>query len=195
VTGAEENAGFYSAIRFVTDPKLSWADADYLAPGLLYGAPHTRATAPGGSLSYNAKCFSIREDYLEAPMFGLSFRDGHWAAVMDMAPRGDTTQAETTAQAATPIIDERLQFGGLGARVVSNGGIEFGFWLPGKTNEFSGGFGFGGRPATPVIPVVRRRYNPVKGFFRRIIRSGSVSVRATPSAGWNAQRGAGHGKR
>ena len=57
VTGAEENAGFYSAIRLVTDPKTSWADADYLAPGLLYGEPHTRASAPGGSLYYNARHF------------------------------------------------------------------------------------------------------------------------------------------
>jgi len=189
VTGAEDKAGFYSAIRLVTDPKISWADADYLAPGLLYGAPHTRGTAPGGSLYYNAKRFSMREDYLEAPMFGLSFRDGNWAAVMDMAPRGDTIQAETTAPAATPIIDERLQFGALGAREVPQGGVEFGFWLPGTTNEFSGGFGFGGGPATPVTPVVRRRYNPVKAGFTQSYQIGfrfgqGDSFRAMERAAW-----------
>lgn len=172
VTGAEENAGFFSAIRLVTDPKLSWPDADYLAPGLLYGEPHTRASAPGGSLFYNARFFSIREDYLSAPLFGLSFRDGNWAAVMDLAPKGDTTQAETTAQATTPIIDERLQFGALGAREVPQGGVEFGFWLPGTTNEFSGGFGFGGRPATPVTALVRHRYNPVKAGFSQSYQVG-----------------------
>ena len=165
VTGAEENAGFYSAIRLVTEPKFSWPDADYFAPGLLYGAPHTRATAPGGSAYYNARLFSIREDYLPAPVFGLSFRNGRWVAVMDSAPRGDTTQEETTAQATAPIIDEQLLFGALGAREVPEGGVEFGFWLPGTTNEFSGGFGFGGRPATPITSVVRRRYNPVKAGF------------------------------
>jgi hypothetical protein len=165
VTGAEDKAGFYSAIRFVTAPELSWPDADYLAPGLLYGEPHTRATAPGGSLPYNARRISIREDYLSAPIFGLSFRNGRWVAVMDLAPRGDTTQAETTAPATTPIIDEQLEFGALGAREVQEGGVEFGFWLPGTTNEFSGGSGFGGRPATPVTTLVRRRYNPVKAGF------------------------------
>jgi hypothetical protein len=189
VIGAEDKAGFYSAIRFVTGPEISWADADYLAPGLLYGAPHTRASAPGGSLSYNAKRFSMREDYLEAPLFGLSFRDGNWAAVMDMAPRGDTTQAETTAQAATPIIDERLQFGALGAREVPEGGVEFGFWLPGTTNEFSGGFGFGGGPATPITPVVRRRYNPVKAGFTQSYQVGfrfgqGASFRAMQHSAW-----------
>ena len=106
-----------------------------------------------------------REDYLEAPLFGLSFRDGNWIAVMDTAPRGDTTQAETTAPASTPIIDEHLQFGALGASELPEGGVEFGFWLPGTTNEFSGGFGFGGSPATPTAPVVRRRYNPIQTGF------------------------------
>ncbi len=163
VTAAENNAGFYSAIRFVTERKLAWTDAEYMAPGLLYGDPHTSPSAPGGSLHYRAKRFSIREDYLPAPIFALSFRDGNWAAVMDMAPRGDTTQAETTAPAAMPMIDERLQFGALGAREVPEGGVEFGFWLPGTTNEFSGGFG-GGRGA-PSAPVVRRRYHPVKAGF------------------------------
>jgi hypothetical protein len=170
VTGEENSAGFYSAIRLVTEPKLAWTDADYLAPGLLYGDPHTSASAPGGSLHYRAKRFSIREDHLPAPIFALSFRDGRWAAVMDMAPRGDTTQAETTAPAATPIIDECLQFGALGAREVPEGGVEFGFWLPGTTNEFSGGFE-GGRGA-PSAPVVRRRYHPVKAGFSQSYQVG-----------------------
>jgi Highly conserved protein containing a thioredoxin domain len=172
VAAAEENAGFYSAIKLVTAPQVTFADADYMAPGLLYGAPHTRGTAPGGSLSYNAKKFSIREDYLPAPLFGLSFRDGRWVSVLDMEPHGDTTKAETAAQAGAPIIDERIQFGALGARELPKGGIEFGFWLPGTTDEFSGGFGFGGRPAAPVTPIVRRRYHPVKTGFAQTYKIG-----------------------
>jgi hypothetical protein len=172
VTGTEDKAGFLSAIRLSTTPTLTWPDADYFAPGLLYGEPRTRATAPGGSLHYSARRFSIREDELPAPIFGLSFRDGRWAAVMDLAPRGDTSQAETTAQATTPIIDEELRFGALGAREVPGGGVDFGFWLPGTTNEFSGGFGFGGRPATPVTSLVRRRYNPVKAGFSQSYQVG-----------------------
>jgi hypothetical protein len=165
VTGAEDNAGFYSAIRLSTAPAVAWTDIEYLAPGLLYGEPHTSPSAPGGSLNYRAKRFSIREDWLPAPIFALSFRDGRWAAVMDTAPRGDTTQAETTARAATPIIDERIQFGALGARELPKGGVEFGFWLPGTTDEFSGGFGFGSGRGTPSAPVARRRYHPVKAGF------------------------------
>jgi hypothetical protein len=165
VAGAEDNAGFYSAIRLVTASTVKWEDLNYLVPGLLYGEPHTSAGAPGGSLNYGAKRFSIREDWLAAPLFGISFRDGAWAAVLDPAPRGDTTQAETTAPAATPIVDERIQFGALGVRGLPEGGVELAFWLPGATNEFSGGFGFEGSRGTPSAPVVRRRYHPVKEGF------------------------------
>jgi hypothetical protein len=165
VTGAEANAGFYSAIRLSTAPGLAWPDADYLAPGLLYGDPsYDGDISPGGVLNYRAKRFSIREDLLSAPLFALSFRDGHWAAVLDLAPRGDTIMAETTATATTPVIDERIQFGALGAREVPQGGIEFGFWLPGTTNEYTGG-------ASPA-PVVRRRYHPVKTGFSQSYQVG-----------------------
>jgi hypothetical protein len=159
VTGSEAGAGFFSAIRLATAKALTWSDADYLVPGLLYGEPHTSPWAPGGTLSFGAKRLSIREDHLSAPMLALSFRNGTWAAVMDPVPRGDTTQAETTAPAATPLVDARLQFGALGAREIPEGGIEFGFWLPGTTQEFTGGFGVS--RGMPSVPVVRRRCHPV----------------------------------
>ena len=93
---------------------------DYLAPGLLYGDPsHDGDSSPGGVLNYRARRFEIREDLMSAPLFALSFRDGRWVAVLDPAPRGDTTWTETTAPATKPIIDERIQFGALGAREVS----------------------------------------------------------------------------
>jgi hypothetical protein len=172
VTSPENDAGFYSGIWLATGRELSWTDAKFLAPGLLYGQPHTRATAPGGSASYDARRFSIREDYLPAPLFGLSLSNGYWAAVMDLAPRGDTTQAETTAPATKPVIDQRLQFGALGAQEVHGGGVALGFWFPGTTTEFAGGSGFGGGPSTPIVPVVRRRYHPVKTGFSQTYRIG-----------------------
>lgn len=161
VIGTENEAGFCSAIRLSTEPTVKWEDANYLAPGLLYGDPtFGGGSSPGGTMHYDAKRFSIREDLLSAPMFALSFHDGNWAAVMDLAPNGATTDNESYAPATTPVIDERIQFGALGAREVSNGGVEFGFWLPGTTDEFSGGFGGG-----LTTPLVRRRYNPVKDGF------------------------------
>ena len=140
VTGSIDSAGFYSAVKLLTEPSVKWEEVKYLIPGLLYGEPHTRANAPGGSLYYNTKHFSIREDYLSAPLLGLSLKDGNWAAVLDLDPNGATTQTETTAPATTPIIDEQIQFGALGAQEVSNGGIEVGFCLPGTTLRVPGWF-------------------------------------------------------
>ena len=160
VTAAEENAGFYSAIKITSAPTVKWEDATYLVPGLLYGdASHAGGGSPSSIANYRAKRLAIREDYLSAPILGALFQDGNWAAVMDPAPRGDTTQAETTANASRPIVDERLQFGALGARELREGGLEIGFWLPGTTNEIGGGRG------APGGPVTRRRYHPVKAEF------------------------------
>jgi hypothetical protein len=171
VADAEDNAGFYSAIRLSTASTVQWEDANYFAPDVLYADPsHDGDNSPGGTANYRAKRFTIREDQMSAPLFALLLRDGNWAAVLDLAPRGDTTLAETTAPASTPVIDERIQFGALGARGMPEGGVEFGFWLPGTTIESGGGFGIrGGATATPVV---RRRYHPVKVGFSQSYQVG-----------------------
>jgi hypothetical protein len=165
VTGTLENAGFYSAVSLTIEPNVKWEDADYLAPGIIYGEPHTNPGALGGSLYYNAKRFSIREDYLAAPMFGIFFHNGNWITVLDPTPNGSTTMNETTAQASTPIIDDQIQFGAFETKEVSGKGIEIGFRLPGTTNEFSGGFFGGGQRTANNTPFIRRRYHPVKEGF------------------------------
>ena len=90
VTVTESNAGFYSAIRLLTAPTVKWEDVNCLIPGLLYGQY-------GGRFDYSAKRFTIREDNLSAPLFAIWFPDGNWAAVLNPAPRGDTTQTSGPA--------------------------------------------------------------------------------------------------
>ena len=165
VISTEDSAGFYSKIQLSTNPTIKWKDVKYLIPGLLYGESHTTASAPGGSLNYNAKRLSIREDYMSAPLFGVLFQNGNWVAELDPAPNGNTTWEETTAPATKPIIDDRIQFGALGAHKVPKGGIEIGFWLPGTTYEFSRSFRDDNRGASNATPIVRRRYNPIKAGF------------------------------
>lgn len=170
VTGTID-AGFLSAIKLITEPGLNWEDINYFAPDVLYGDPtYDGETSPGGTLAYNSKCFTIREDYISAPLFGLSFKNGNWAAVLDLAPDGATTQEETTSPATTPVIDEHLRFGAVGAKETATGGVEFGFWLPGTTIEFTGGFGASG--TIPPSQVVRRRYNPVNDGFTQSYQVG-----------------------
>jgi hypothetical protein len=171
VGGTIDSAGFLSSIRLSTDRDLKWEDINYFAPDVLYSDPtYDGETSPGGTLAYQSKCFSIREDYISAPLFGLSFKNGNWAAVLDLAPDGTTTQEETTSLASTTVIDENLRFGGVGAKELPDGGVEFGFWLPGTTIEFTGGFGQSG--AVPPSQVVRRRYNPVKDGFTQAYQVG-----------------------
>jgi hypothetical protein len=144
VTGMEDNAGFYSAILLATAPTVKWEDANCFVPGMLYDDPsHAGGGSPAGAAGYRAKLFTIREDYLSAPLIGLAMKDGNWAAVLDMAPKGDTTQAESGGGAGA-ITDERITIGTLEAREITGGGLEMGFLYPCTTAESGGGRGRGG---------------------------------------------------
>jgi hypothetical protein len=146
--------GFYSSIMLAVDPSLGWSDINYMAPGALYGDPtYDGDRSPGGKLNYGARRLEIREDLLPAPLFALSFNNGSSAAVLDPAPRGDTTVEETPAKAT--MIDARFQFGALGARQTDNGPVEFGFWFPGTTTGYAGGRG------APAGVRSVRRYHPI----------------------------------
>jgi hypothetical protein len=144
--------GFYSSILFTVDPAVSWPDVSYMAPAAIYGDPaYNGDRSPGGRLNYAARRIDIREDVLPAPLFALSFNNGASVAVLDPAPRGDTTVDETPAKAT--MIDARFHFGALGARQAESGPIEFGFWFPGATIGYAGG-----RGAPPALRPVRRYY-------------------------------------
>ena len=145
--------GFYSSVVFNVDPSLGWSDVSYLAPGLLYGDPtYDGERSPGGSQNYAARRLQMREDLLSAPLFALSFNNGTSVAVLDPAPRGDTTLEET--RLAKPVItDARIQFGALGAWRTNDGPVEFGFWFPGTTSGYAGGRG--------GAPRSIRRYHPI----------------------------------
>ena len=162
VTTAEDNAGFYSAIQLSTASTVKWEDANCLVPGLTYGNAARGGSGRGGAPASGPRRYSLREDLLSAPMLSVMFQDGNWAAVLDPAPKGDTTAAETAGGAAT-IIDERIMFGALGAQEAAGGGAELGFWLPGTTVGSAGGFGRrGGAGGTDAV---QRRYHPVKAGF------------------------------
>jgi hypothetical protein len=162
VTTAEDNAGFYSAIKLSTGPAAKWADANCLVPGLTYGNAAGSGGGRGGATTGGARRYSLREDLLSAPMISVMFQGGNWAAVLDPAPEGDTTAAETAGGAGT-IIDERIMFGALGAQEAAGGGAELGFWLPGTTVGTAGGFGR--RGGADGADAVQRRYHPVKAGF------------------------------
>ncbi|HEX4027026.1 MAG TPA: hypothetical protein VHX18_05355 [Rhizomicrobium sp.] len=184
VSGSAQG-GFGSEILFSTAPDASWSDLKFLAPSKLYDDPSfDGTTAPGSPLHYEARRFSIRETALTAPLFALNFPDGHSIAVLDPAPRGETTPEEAQAPTATVMTDARFNFGALGA-YQDTGGTVFGYWVPGTVNDFLnlGRNGSAQPPGTSpgapaavltaqgelapaakpnVKPAWRRRYNPIQ---------------------------------
>jgi hypothetical protein len=183
--------GFDSAVIFSTAPEVTWADLQFMIPSKLYADPtYDGATSTGGTLHYAAKRLSARENALPAPLVAMNFKDGHSVAVFDPTPKGDTTVEEASAQTNNVMIDDKYNFGALGMHENAGAGVEFGYWLPGTTDDFlGGGRGGGGRgaagvsgavssgaapaaltaagnlaPPPPVnaTPAWRRRYNPMK---------------------------------
>lgn len=154
VTG-KDAGGFSSSVVLSVDPKVSWTELQCMAPGALYGDPTFDGDrSPGGTLNHGARHFLMREDILPAPLFALSFTNGSSVAVLDPAPRGDSTVAET--KLAQPVmIDGRFQFGALGAWQQANYPIEFGFCYPGSTVSYAGA------PGTPAAARWTRRYHPI----------------------------------
>lgn len=147
--------GFSSSVDFTVDPAIGWADVNFLAPGALYGDPtYDGDRSPGGTLNYAARRFLMREDILPAPLFALSFNNGASVAVLDPAPRGDSTVEETKLTQAV-ITDSRFKFGALGAWQPDDGPIEFGFCFPGTASLYTGGTN------APVKPGWFRRYHPI----------------------------------
>lgn len=138
VKGSQQDAGFYSAIHLVTNPEITWGKVSFLAPGLLYGDPsYDGPTSPGGTSFDKAKIFTMREDYLPAPLFGMTLPNGNTFTLLDMDPNGNSTFAETQEGLnAGVMIDERFAVGAFGSNETKEGGIEIGFWLPNTTALF-----------------------------------------------------------
>ncbi len=147
--------GFNSSLVFTLDPSVQWHDVSYLAPGALYGdSAYNGERSPGGTLNYSARRFLMREDMLPAPLFALSFSNGTSVAMLDPAPRGEST-VEETKLSSDVMTDERFQFGTLGAWQAPGRPIEFGFQFPGTAAVYAFG------PNASTEPRWIRRFHPI----------------------------------
>jgi hypothetical protein len=154
VTG-EAPAGFDSSIVFEIADGTNWKDVDCFAPGALYGDPtYDGERSVGGTLNYAAQRFWMREDMLPAPVFAVRFHTGASVAMLDPAPRGDSTVDETKLN-ETVMIDRRFQFGALGAWQTEGRPMELGFRFPGTMSLYTGG------PDARSPAVWYRRAHPI----------------------------------
>ena len=190
VTGSAPG-GFDSSVLFALDESVGWPDINCLAPGLLYGDPtYDGERSPGGTLNYAARHFVMREDMLPAPLFALSFRNGASVAVLDPAPRGDTTVEESKLTQLT-MTDARFQFGALGAWQAEGGPVEFGFRFPGTVADYPFSRGAPAklrwvRRYRPIAPGVAHRYQVSFRFGRN--ESFRDVTRDTWRWAWNTLR-------
>lgn len=151
--------GFYSAVMLSSDQEFLFSDVKHFAPGMIYGGPeHLLDRAPGGMPNFRAGTFQVREDGFTIPVYGLYFGDGTSVAVLDPSPRGDTIAADSRDQEGTTLVDERFQFGALGATQRTEGGIDFGYWFPGSLETAQAMTSSAGPRSGPR----RRRYHPFK---------------------------------
>ena len=161
VSGTQEGAGFCSATSLVTPAQ--WADCKYFIPGVIYGDPHTTDYSKGGRAFYDAGYFSLREDYLSAPLAVVA-DDGGWFGLLNRKPDGATTWEESTAAATDCVVEPSLGFGTLEVAAVPDGGVGISFIYPGTCREFSGGGPFRSSN-TPVEAITRIRLHPVQDGF------------------------------
>jgi hypothetical protein len=161
VSGAS-SGGFLSSITLSHPEVHSRSEVDYFAPGMIYGGTaHLSAAAIGGRLIYQRDGqgqVRIREDRLPAPLFGIRFVDGSALTVLDPAPNGETTAADSHDTEVQTMVDDRFRFGAIGA-ALDDGHHSEGFWFPGSEGEvtYRGNTYPGGQ-----VHEWRRRYHPIR---------------------------------
>ena len=153
--------GFMSGFQFDFAGPRAWTNAEWFAPGMIYGGfDHLSDKAIGGKAHYKPGDYTvrIREDRLPAPLFLAHFNDNTWIAVLNSAPRGGTTAKDANDVLGVALTDQRFQFGAIGGQE-RKGRLSLGYWFPGSEGEvtYAGNTYPGGQ-----LHQWRRRYHPIQ---------------------------------
>jgi len=162
-----DTGGFLSGVQFKIDQPLHWADVDWFAPGMIYGGfDYLTDEAIGGRAFYKSGDFTvrIREDRLPAPLFSAYFHDHTSLTILNPAPRGDTTAADShDLDGQAVLIDEHFRFGAIGARERGKT-LELGYWFPGTEGEVTYK---GNTYPHGQFHHWRKRYHPIKDGLKQ----------------------------
>ncbi len=168
--------GFLSAATLNLTGPRGWPQAQWFVPGTIYGGfASLTDKAIGGRAHYRPGDFTvrIREDRLPAPLALAHFDDGSSLAVLNPAPRGDTTAADANDARAVPsvsavadakdvrtvpMVDRRFQFGAVGGEERGQR-LALGYWFPGSEGEvtYAGNTYPGGQ-----LHQWRQRFHPIE---------------------------------
>ena len=153
--------GFLSGFTFDFTKATVWQEADWFAPGMIYGGfAHLSDAAIGGRRYYlpvRLPCASARTACRGRCLPPTSVMAHRWRC-SNPAPRGDTTAADAHDTKAVPMIDGRFQFSAIGAEEHA-GKLSLGYWFPGSEGEvtYAGNTYPGGQ-----MHRWRRRYHPIQ---------------------------------
>lgn len=158
--------GFLSAATLPLQEPRTWPDVQWFAPGMICGGfEHLSPAAIGGREHCRPGAYAvrIREDRLPAPLLAGRFADGTTLAVLNPAPRGDTTAADGDSVQGGAMTDERFRFGAIGAEEHRRR-LGLGYWFPGSEGEvtYAGNTYPGGQ-----LHQWRRRFHPLRDGFEQ----------------------------
>lgn len=167
VLKASGNAGFASSISLQLDKAVGWDELNFFAPGLLYGDPsYDGVTSPGGTRYNDIKHFTIREDFLPAPLYGFLQNNGYSITLLDMNPDCTTTLEETrTGLREGTLTDKKFKVGAFSS-YANEGRVSIGYTMPSATIVFRGNQrGRTGQTGEEAQYGWCRRYNTVEEGF------------------------------
>lgn len=128
VMGNAPGCAFNSALMLALTSETPSESIEYFVPSVLYRGPGGNENPRQGV----SQRFAYREDYMAAPMAGLSFSNGASLTMLDPSPKGNTTYEDAGNRVTSVILDDRLKYGAFGTFPKPDGGVEFGFWYPGS---------------------------------------------------------------
>ena len=183
VTVADSSrGGFGTGLTLdLSKPNLTRADYALFLPGMIYGdSGHLSPGAIGAPANYQRPDTNrvwVREDRLPAPLLGLRWPTGQSVTLLNPAPNGSTTGADSddfkkepgrATQQATPqtLTDAGFRFGSLVATQVGGaaGRVQLGYLYPGSEGDVT----YRGNTFPDVgVRANRYRFHPFSRGFRQ----------------------------
>jgi hypothetical protein len=177
-----EDIGFMTALTLSRSEPSRWDAVVPFAPGAIYGDGEPVPEWCIGSpqlRSHGLVNVLCREDRLAAPMFGLSYADGNWVAVLHHATGAGTIVADRgNVAGGETLIDRRFGFASLGG-IERQGRVALGTFFPGSEGPVT--YSTGGAPLRQYRRW-RHRFHPlVEGVQHKYQLTFAWGKAATPA--------------
>ena len=130
---------FLTSVSFSTESVYQRQQASIFVPGMIYGGTDN---LPDGAIGGKKNFMNgygnayIREDRMAAPLFGLYFNDGMRVTMLDPAPDGRTSMADSRGNTTRTLVDSSFHFGSIGVSIRPDTFL-LGFNYPGSEGDIT----------------------------------------------------------